>query len=69
MDCCKKEENCCSCKNRIKCLQAQIDQLQEEHDDLVRALKLLLRYIKIDDDNDEVLLTLSGIYVKGKQIL
>ena len=24
MDCCKKEEDCCPCADRIECLQAQI---------------------------------------------
>ena len=28
MDCCKKEEDCCPCADRIKCLQAQIDELK-----------------------------------------
>ena len=71
MDCCKKEKDCCPCEAmapRIECLQAQITQLQEQHDNLVKASKALLNYIKIDND-DEVRMEISGIFVGGNKVL
>ena len=67
-ECCE-EEKCCPCADRIECLQAQITQIQKQHDDLVKASKALLNYIKIDNDDDEVQMEISGIFVGGNRVL
>ena len=67
-ECCK-EEKCCPCADRIECLQAQISQLQEQHDNLVKASKALLKYVKVNDNEDEVRMEISGIFIGGNQIL
>ena len=66
---CCEEEKCCPCADRIECLQAQMSQLKEQHDNLVKASKALLKYVKINDNEDEVRMEISGIFIGGNQIL
>ena len=54
MDCCKKEEDCCPCKERIECLQAQINQLTEMNDTILFAItEVYKEHATIEDSNGE----------------
>ena len=51
MDCCKKEEDCCPCADRIECLQAQIKQLRKEVDEL-NKFSFAMRFPRIAENEE-----------------
>ena len=53
MDCCKKEEDCCPCADRIECLQAQINQLKGENGIRRIEISLLIQLLFNEDFTPE----------------
>ena len=47
MNCCKKEEDCCPCADRIECLQAQTTQLTEKLESNERISSHLLETVNL----------------------
>ena len=61
MDCCK-EKDCCPCKERIECLQAQINWLAKQVDELNR-FSFAMRFPRIAE-NEEPRVTNSLIAIE-----